>query len=1052
MNIMNSKYRTIRARASFACLIAILSFIFLGQVITANAQSSTLANGTYTVTSGSSGLLWDDPNSSTQSLTNIDLKSSTGGENQHWIFTSLSGGYYEIVNASSGLALNDSGASKTAGALLIQYPWGSGANNAEWSLTASGKGYIITNRSSGLVVDPNANTSGADIDQEPANGSAGQIWLISAISSNCTPTAITPYIQVNGAAWQASSTASVTNAATVNLGPQPLGGTWSWTGPNGFTSTAREIDGIPLSAGTDTFVATYTNASGCNSTQTFTITVTGNATGTTAWQNGAFNVDVANVVAQSNIILQAPNTGASDAMPLGNGNVGAAIWSANGMTIQVNRNDTFPERKSLGWVVIPGLSALTGGSGYSGKVDLYNGQFTESGGGMTATVFVRHDKDEIVIDVTGANPNNTQTAQIQLWSGRSPVASASGVFAALAETFVDNSSSVVSSGQTFGSLAGITAWGQDVTASVINSTTVQLSFKPNSDGTFRILVAAPSYNGSQNAMTTVTNLIGSDTTAATSSLQSATTAWWNSFWAQTGLINITSSDGGGAYVENIRDVNLFLQAASSSGQYPGHHAGLADMFRFGQDSIPWDPSLFWHWNLRMFVGSNMAAGHPELNTPYFNLYTSNLSNLEDWTKEKFTVGNGSNICVPEIMRFNGNGSGSGNETCWPAYSPDWDALTLTTGAEVSNWIWLQYLYTGDTAFLSANYPTMAASARFLLEYSTVKSDGMLHTFPTNAHEDQWGIDDSSINDVSAMKALFPATIQAAQILNTDAALVTQLQAALPKILDYPRTDIATQKELLTATSDAGGTDMLGTSYVPTASFHNIENDNLEPVWPFGLIGDSSSLTALALRTFQHRSFVNEPDWTFDAVQAARLGNSSGFYTSIQDLITSYQVFPAGIGSWEGSHGAFYDEMGGGLTNAVQEALVQDYDGLLRIAPAWPSGNWNVSGTVYIQGNSKVHVQIENSQLVTAVVEAGSMQNIVTRNPWGTQSVQVVDGSSGATVVAATTASQFTIPAQSGHAYVIELVSSPTTALPYAQVTATPATAARAMWGQKIGIQ
>ena len=93
-------------------------------------------------------------------------------------------------------------------------------------------------------------------------------------SGACTPTAITPYIQVNGAAWQQAATASVASGSTVNLGPQPLtGGTWSWTGPNGFTSTAREIDAIPLSTGANTFVATYINANSCASSDTFVVTV-----------------------------------------------------------------------------------------------------------------------------------------------------------------------------------------------------------------------------------------------------------------------------------------------------------------------------------------------------------------------------------------------------------------------------------------------------------------------------------------------------------------------------------------------------------------------------------------------------------------------------------------------------------------------------------------------------------------------------------------------------------------------------------------------------------
>jgi hypothetical protein len=60
----------------------------------------------------------------------------------------------------------------------------------------------------------------------------------------------------------------------VDLGPQPTsGGSWSWSGPNGYSSTSRQIDDIPLKTGSNQYTATYTNSSGCKSTETFTITV-----------------------------------------------------------------------------------------------------------------------------------------------------------------------------------------------------------------------------------------------------------------------------------------------------------------------------------------------------------------------------------------------------------------------------------------------------------------------------------------------------------------------------------------------------------------------------------------------------------------------------------------------------------------------------------------------------------------------------------------------------------------------------------------------------------
>jgi hypothetical protein len=97
-----------------------------------------------------------------------------------------------------------------------------------------------------------------------------------ALAATTTPTnPIVPYIAVNGV-WNPTPETAVTVAvgSTVSLGPWPAsGGTWAWTGPNGFTSTAREIDDIPLTAGANVYIATYT-LNGVSSTETFTVTAT----------------------------------------------------------------------------------------------------------------------------------------------------------------------------------------------------------------------------------------------------------------------------------------------------------------------------------------------------------------------------------------------------------------------------------------------------------------------------------------------------------------------------------------------------------------------------------------------------------------------------------------------------------------------------------------------------------------------------------------------------------------------------------------------------------
>src|SRR5439155_393578 len=129
---------------------------------------------------------------------------------------------------------------------------------------------------------------------------------------------------------------------------------------------------------------------------------------------------------------------------------------------------------------------------------------------------------------------------------------------------------------------------------------------------------------------------------------------------------------------------------------------------------------------------------------------------------------------------------------------------------------------------------------------------------------------------------------------------------------------------------------------------------------------------------------NNPDWTFDAVHAARLGLADEMVKALTNVTEKYQTFVSGMALWAGgtNNGSSesYIEQAGVAVTALNEAIVQDYDGLLRIAPAWPK-TWDVSGIIYIQGASKVDVQLQGGQVVMAVIEAGSSWMMQVRNPW-----------------------------------------------------------------------
>ncbi len=134
------------------------------------------------------------------------------------------------------------------------------------------------------------------------------------IHVNSTP--IVPYVQVNGGKWQQGvSSVTVNSGDTVNLAGQNIsGGTWHWTGPNGYSASTREIDAIPLTSATNIYTLTYTNTAGIISTQAFTVHV--NSTPIVPyvqvnggpWQQGISTVTV-NAGATVNLAGQLLSTG-----------------------------------------------------------------------------------------------------------------------------------------------------------------------------------------------------------------------------------------------------------------------------------------------------------------------------------------------------------------------------------------------------------------------------------------------------------------------------------------------------------------------------------------------------------------------------------------------------------------------------------------------------------------------------------------------------------------------------------------------------------------------
>ncbi len=368
---------------------------------------------------------------------------------------------------------------------------------------------------------------------------------------------------------------------------------------------------------------------------------------TSAWRDGSFNIDVKGVVSRSDIVLQRPNLQREESMPLGNGRLGLGVWSQECFTAQLNRQDTLPKRLSPGQIVIPSLCKLTNAADFRGRLDLYDGEFVEHGGGMTAITYVDDADDVMVVDVKGADPKARQTAELRLWSPRKPEVDVNGDIAALAETWLD-SNELGATGLTFGSLAAVTADGEAVHVASVSRLAVKVTFRPHPDGSFRIFVASPTWQGGD-AASSASALFDR---VRRRGIQEHRT-WWNKLWESVDLMRMSSVDHTAEYFENLRMIDVFTAVAESRDRFPGSQAGIGDLFSSYGDSHYWSPSSYWHWNLRMQVSANLGAGLAQFNEPYFNLYTDNLDNIAKWTRDH--MGGRPGVCIPETLRFSGQG-------------------------------------------------------------------------------------------------------------------------------------------------------------------------------------------------------------------------------------------------------------------------------------------------------------------------------------------------------------------------------------------------------------
>ncbi|MDE7419833.1 MAG: glycoside hydrolase family 95 protein [Muribaculaceae bacterium] len=274
--------------------------------------------------------------------------------------------------------------------------------------------------------------------------------------------------------------------------------------------------------------------------------------------------------------------------------------------------------------------------------------------------------------------------------------------------------------------------------------------------------------------------------------------------------------------------NLFSRVNLDLGESPAALNEMPTDIRLKNytDNTAFDPDLeelYFDYGRYLLISSSRTIGVPAnlqglwneyLLPPWSSNYTTNINVEENYWPAEVT--NLSELHVP-LLSFIKQLPITGKDTAREYYGVDrgWclghnsDIWAITNpvglnsgdpqwanwnmgGAWIASHIWEHYLFTRDKKFLEEYYPTLKGAAEFCLDWMIEDNDGNLITSPSTSPENNFIAPDGNpaatsagaYADLAMIRQCLADTRDAALVLNVDADLVKQIDAALNKIAPY----------------------------------------------------------------------------------------------------------------------------------------------------------------------------------------------------------------------------------------------------------------------------
>jgi alpha-L-fucosidase 2 len=748
---------------------------------------------------------------------------------------------------------------------------------------------------------------------------------------------------------------------------------------------------------------------------------------------GTLAVDYGGYLSKHTIVFNKPITDYRNALCVGNGRVGAMVWSNKGLCLQVSNVDASEQSCfSSGLVTLATQPAMDSGYGsFQQYLSPYNGTMTIKGdNNRTITIFGSPLSEALGIHVDDSRANvKSITLTIAMWDPATQMTSTGGWNSMAADvpdintwktvtTFANATSAGLSRGQgdanNFGYTLAATVDGANFTTKQVDGRTVQLTITPSASYTIWIANTSRMNAPNHNSIDAATALLSSVKTAGYGPTLAAFTGWWHDFWKKS-FVQFSNSGGDADYCETFYYLANYLIASGAYGNYPFHF--INGVYKSNADiGIHWS-GAYWYWNQRDVYNSFIASNRFDVMSGMYRLYTRVLPSLKTIAQSRFSI---DGAWTPETMGWNGNAT-------WTVGSTYTDRI-MSTGSEEAYYMYLRFAYTKDTAFLrDTAYPYMREAVKFYcgkLSYdATAKQYYMANS---NAHETYWGVK-NAITDLAAVRMLFPPTIAASKSLNLDASLRTQWQTVLDNLVPYK-------------TETVNGNQRYLAYDPPTVSQNNGENITCELAWPYDISGLGRPDLQIAINSWNSRPNPYSNVWSPDAIQAARLGMGDNAFTGIKRMLASYQNYPNGFTN--NSNGVF--EFIGVHPIAMNESLLHGYSDTIHVFPATPGdASFNGKFTLAAKGGFLVSSEKEAGDIKYVGVLSRTGGPVTIANPWPGTQVQAracADNS----IVTTTNGATVSFSTSSNGVYVVERTGKKLESFTFARLSGSPNGSAKTM--------